>query len=136
MARNASVIRFAKLTADLKTEVRDEAIGGVLEQALALAGVMRQLAPQGPTGNLKRSVRAEVGNKPTTALVKAGGALTTREVRSGSGVPFDYSLAVEFGTHEQHAQPFFWPTYRLTKKRARRAIKRRITKAINARSSE
>lgn len=63
------------------------------------------------SGDLEVSCRVEKGENPLEYVVKAGGELTTKEVREGSGVGFDYALGFEYGTSRQHAKPFFWPTY-------------------------
>jgi HK97 gp10 family phage protein len=137
MAKNVSLERFKKLTDDLKTEVRIECLTGTAEQAESMAETMRSVVPVGKTGALKASIRVEPGRFPGQVLIKAGGPTTTKQVRQGSGnATYDYALAQEFGTHEHGAQPFFWPSYRLKKKRARRAIKSRITRAIKKRSAE
>ena len=57
----------------------------------------------------------------------AGGKRTTRPVRNGADAEYDYALGQEFGTKDMPANPFFFPGYRLGKKRA----KSRITRAIN-----
>lgn len=137
MARNASLERYKQLCGELKVEVRREALTGTAEQAESMAETMRAVAPEGETIKLKNSIRVEPGRKPGQVFIKAGGPTTTKPVRSGSGnATYDYAVGQEFGTHDQAAQPFFWPTYRLKKKRARSAIKRRITKAIKNRSAE
>ena len=62
------------------------------------------------------------GNSRLEYIVQAGGDLTIKEVREGSGVDYDYALAFEYGTSRQHAKPFFWPTYRACKDDIQQAI--------------
>lgn len=69
------------------------------------------------------------GDARLSAVIMAGGATTTKEVRSGSGVDYDYALGQEFGTADTSAQPFFFPGYRLGKRRARSRITRAANKA-------
>lgn len=136
MARNLSIERFKKLADDLKKEVRIECLTGTAEQAEDMANTMRAVVPV-DKGVLKASIRIEPGKFPGQVYIKAGGPTTTKQVRQGSGsATYDYALAQEFGTAEHGAQPFFWPSYRLKKKRARRAIKSRVTRAIKKRSAE
>lgn len=90
---------------------------------------MQYLAPVGETGNLKKSIRKTPIND-LAIRVEAGGPLTTREVRAGSGVEFDYALGQEFGTAEAPAQSFFVPTIRTLRQRVRRRVDRAIGKAI------
>jgi HK97 gp10 family phage protein len=41
-----------------------------------------------------------------------------------------YPHLVEYGTSDTPAQPFFWPGFRLTRKRAANRIKRAISTAV------
>lgn len=95
-------------------------------QANRLSEAQRDAAPQGETGNLRASCRVEDGRNELEVVVLAGGPLTTKEVRIGSGEPYDYALAVEFGNARVGAQPFFFPIYR----RMRRGIEGAINKAM------
>lgn len=131
MGSNISVVRFRALTAELKLEVRAEAIAGLNEQAQGLAELMQSVAPE-HEGVLKTTVRVIPGKKDTQVIVMAGGQATTRP---GEDKPYDYARADEFGTQKMAAHPFFFPTYRLRKKRIRAAVQRRITLAIKKRSA-
>jgi HK97 gp10 family phage protein len=134
MAPNKSVAAFRKLTVDLQRDIFIDAVAELNAQAAALVGVMASAVKHGPTGELARSIRIEPGKKQTVVVVRAGGAATTRQ--GGSGKPYDYARAVEFGTEHVAAQPFFFPSYRLMKKKMRSAMKRKITKRIKQYSAE
>lgn len=101
-------------------------------QAEEMADAMRAAAPEGETGNLRKSIRVvqEPGRRMVVVLVAAGGPLTTKEVRGGSGVPYDYARATEFGTQNEPAESFFFPTYRARKKAIRAAVKERVKQAL------
>lgn len=131
-SRNLSVAQFQDLMDNIPKAIADEMRGAVKEQGEALASAMRQAVPLGVDGRheLQESIRVEDGKHPLQVRVKAGGELTTKEVRKGSGVRYDYANANEFGTREMNAQPFFWPTYRLMKRRVRSAINRKMRKGI------
>ena len=131
-SRNLSVQQFQDLMANLPKAVAAELKDVPNSQGQVLANAMRSAVPRGVDGRneLLESIRVEEGKRPLQVFVKAGGRLTTRQVRKGSGVDYDYALANEFGTQKMNAQPFFWPTYRLMKKRIRSAISRRARKAI------
>ncbi|WP_304272103.1 HK97-gp10 family putative phage morphogenesis protein [Brevundimonas naejangsanensis] len=58
--------------------------------------------------------------------VQAGGEGTTR--REGRR-PYDYALAVEYGTQNSPARPFFWPNYRQNRRKARAALTKVMRKA-------
>jgi HK97 gp10 family phage protein len=130
---NKSVERFKLLTADLRKEVHDAAVKELNAQGQVLAGFMIAAAPH-DKGNLEHSVRVIPGKKDTQIRIVAGGNLTTRA--SVSSKPFDYARADEFGTVNMPAKPFFFPTYRLMKKKIVSTMKRRITATIKARSAE
>lgn len=136
MARrvNQSVQRFRKLTDDLRAEVHAEAVKELNAQADNLARLMVLAAPH-DEGNLEHSVRKVPDRtKDTVVRIVAGGRLTTRPALSSK--PFDYARADEFGTTHMAARPFFFPTYRLTKKKMIAAMKRKIGASIKKRSAE
>lgn len=134
MAVNKSVERFRALTEELQIEVRQAAIAELNTQAQGLADLMEGAAPRGPTGNLEHSINVVQSKKPTTVRVVAGGKLTVRP--SVSSKPYDYARADEFGTTHMAPRPFFFPTYRLRKKKIIAAMKRKITASIKKRSAE
>jgi HK97 gp10 family phage protein len=140
MATNVSVERFRRLTEEMKKEVHVNAVNELNRQAAILQQTIQAVAPvyQGPVesgGELKTSVRLIPDrSKDTIVRVVAGGTLTTRP--SISAQPYDYARADEFGTQKMAAQPFFFPTYRLMKKRIIRAMKSRITRNIKKYSAE
>lgn len=139
---NISVERFRKLTANLQKDILSNAVNELNRQAQILAHTIEGVAPvySGPPvegvepGALKTTVNVIPDRrKETIVRVIAGGPVTTPK---GRAKPFDYSRAVEFGTVEMKAEPFFFPTYRLMKKRMIAAMKRRITTQIRKYSAE
>lgn len=134
MARvNASVERFRKLADDLKREVHAAAVAELNSQAAELAALIESVAPV-HEGVLKTTVNVLPGKRDTIVRVVAGGRKTVRP--SISSRPYDYARADEFGTVKMPAQPFFFPTYRLRKKKIIATMKRRITASIKKRSAE
>jgi HK97 gp10 family phage protein len=138
---NVSVERFRKLTLDMQKEVRREAISELNQQAKNLASTIQGVAPvySGPPlpdvdpGALKSTVRIVPDrSKETIVRVVAGGAETT----TSGAKPYDYARAIEFGTVNMSAEPFFFPTYRLMKKRMIATMKRRIRRTIKKYSAE
>jgi len=82
-------------------------------------------------------LRDSIGRSPLSSgrigqVVFAGGPTTTRPVRSGVSVTYDYALAQEFGRFGQHPNPFFYPAYRFKKRRFKSRITREVKKAILA----
>ncbi|MDA9530333.1 HK97-gp10 family putative phage morphogenesis protein [Bradyrhizobium sp. CCBAU 25338] len=111
-------------------EVSDE----VLRQAFMLSDAQRaalqSLEQTAETGALEASCTVAPGSNDLEYIVQAGGDMTTKEVRQGSGVEYDYALAFEYGTSRQHAKPFFWPTYREKREGIEQAISDAVERAI------
>jgi HK97 gp10 family phage protein len=144
MARNVSVERFKKLTEDLQKEVHALAVAELNAQARDLAQLIASVAPvyQGvsltasgaKSGTLKSTVKVVPGKKDTIVRIVAGGTLTIRP--SVSSKPYDYARADEFGTVNMRPRPFFFPTYRLRKKKVIASMKRKIAASIKKRSAQ
>lgn len=134
MATNVSLERFRALTNDLKAQVFKDAATELAAQADKLAALIKQVVPRGETGELEHSVRVIPGKTDLVKRVVAGGRLTIRE--SVSSKPYDYARGDEFGTRDMKAQPFFFPTYRLSRKRIKSAMKRKLTATIKRYSAE
>ncbi len=128
---NKSVLAFRQLTVDLMQEVHDQAVKELNDQGDRLARLIESVAPK-DEGNLRHSVRKIPGKNDRQIRIVAGGTLTVRP--SISSKPYDYARADEFGTQKMSAKPFFFPTYRLQKKKIISAMKRKITKSITQRS--
>lgn len=97
-----------------------------------LVGTMRQLAPE-DTGALKDSLVATPAGQMTPAYSQPGGSTVVPEnavVVTAGNTDVRYPHLVEFGTVDASAQPFFWPAFRLTRKRITNRIKRAISKAV------
>lgn len=129
MARNLSVEQFKSLMSRIPKPVAAELRAAVFDQAHRLSTAQASAVHQ-DLGNLRASHRVEEGKHPLQAKVKAGGEKTTRLVRHGSKVTYDYANANEFGTEKMPARPAFWPMYRLLKKPIRAAIKKQAVKSI------
>ena len=125
---NKSVESFRKLTLEMQQQVYVDAIAELNAQADTLVGMMKGVVKHGPTGDLAASIRKQPGKVETIVQVMAGGATTTR--KGGGGKPYDYARAVEFGTVKMAAEPFFFPTFRLMRKRMRSSMRRKISKTI------
>lgn len=120
-----------------------------------LADEIKAAAPI-KTGKLRDSVRVRRKRNDLDLEVTAGGDETTRmygrdtdyasdvviDGRSnkgiakrrkgeGRGVSFDYALAVEYGTVNQEAEPFFFATYRQRRDDIRQAIDEAVEHAIS-----
>lgn len=107
--------------------------------------MQKKLAPQ-DDGVLRDSIKWKKDGEYSRRIT-AGGKATTKRLRNsdkGNARDYDYAVGVEFGTAPHVAggqfegahhpgtapQPFFWPGYRLARKRAQKRIKRVVGKAI------
>lgn len=81
-------------------------------EAATIAIAMREKAHVKSSAT-RESIR--VIKRKSKVIITAGGKLTTKEVRAGSGVAYDYVLAEEFGTQHAGAVPFFYGTFRKMK---------------------
>jgi len=141
MPQNQSVERFKALTEERKRTVHNNAVNELHEQASYLKDIIASVAPvyHGPSlpgvdpGALRASIKVVPDrSKDTVVRIVAGGPTTIHP----AGTPYDYARGVEFGTHNMRAEPFFFPTYRLLKKKIIAGMKRRITREITKYSAE
>jgi len=100
----------------LPDQLREQLSNAVREQAQMLSDAQRaalQSLEQVPeeTGDLEASCTVTPGSNELEFIVQAGGDLTSKEIREGSGERYDYAEAFEYGTSRQQARPFFWNTY-------------------------
>lgn len=99
--------------ASLAPKAKKQMQAGLRAQANRVRDAMQSAAAIGDTGKLAESVRVEDGRHELELVIAAGGELTTKEIRGGSGVPYDYALAIEFGTTKMEPNPFFFSTWRV-----------------------
>ena len=97
-------------------KIRKQLSDVLREQASRLSDAQREalqgLEESSETGALEASCTVAPGRNDLEYIVQAGGDMTTKEVREGSGEPYDYAEGFEFGTSHQPARPFFYSTYR------------------------
>ncbi|MGY3527696.1 HK97-gp10 family putative phage morphogenesis protein [Bradyrhizobium sp. USDA 4452] len=115
----------------LSYKVKRELAQAIKDEADGLADAIKQAAPA-KSGALRDSVKVRRKKNDLDLEVTAGGDATTREVRAGSGVPYDYARAVEFGTVNAEAEPFFYSTYRERAPEIRENIEAAVERAINS----
>jgi HK97 gp10 family phage protein len=114
--------------------VREEIRAAISQSADEMVELMKRTVPV-DKGDLRDSIGWTWGAPPRGALVIATSAnKAAREaglvatIFAGNEAAY-YVRFIEFGTVKARAQPFFFPSYRLTKKRARARITRATTKA-------
>lgn len=134
--------RFGEKIAALGPAGQEQAEAAVLAGAQDMASAARALVPH-KTGHLRDTIKVEPDHAHLGAKVVAGDASTMVEVRKGSGVFWQLARLVEFGTKRHRAggifkgawisakpHPFFWPAYRLMRKRVKARIVRNVNKAF------
>lgn len=118
----------------LPDKIRQQLSDAIREQAEMLSAAqkdaLRSQEDTEPTGALEESCIVVPGENDLEFIVQAGGELTTKEVREGSGVAYDYAEAFEFGTSRQEAKPFFWPTFRALKPDIEQNIQDAVEEAL------
>lgn len=122
----------AELRAWLKSapfELKRGLVGEIKTQADRLAAAIKDAAPV-DSGATRDSIKVRRTRDSLKLHVVAGGDTTTRELRVGSGVPYDYVRALEFGTTKMAAHPFFYNTARKLEPEINRAIKDAVAKQI------
>ena len=135
------IAKFRALRPAVNKGMADASMKG----AEAVAGHARMLVAK-RTGHLASTINAIAQPERLGAMVVAGDATTLVEVREGSGIFTNIARLVEFGTKRHRnkgkfagswhpgtrAQPFFWPAYRIERKRIKARMGRAIGKAARA----
>lgn len=129
-ARAALMKRWAKIPERMKAAARRE----IDAEAEALVDEMKRGVAVAD-GDLRDSIKATDESTDTWMRVRvsAGDEKTLKPVRKPEGNKarplYNYALAVEHGTSEMDAQPFFHPTVRRRRKRFRAKLARVLRKA-------
>jgi len=112
--------------------VRDAVAPALVSAAEDVAEAQRALAPE-DTGDLKASITVTGPGQSTPPYSQPGGSMVVPENKAAVTVgspDVRYPHLQEYGTAHHAPQPFFWPGFRLSRKRALAKIKRRIGKAV------
>ncbi len=120
--------------AAIPKNVREAVLPALEKSGNELAGAMKTLAePSRNTGDLIDSIAVTTAGNSTPPYSQPGGNRVVPEnavaVTVGNN-KVRYPHLIEYGTTKMAAQPYFWPAYRLLKKRSQRRIKRAIGKAV------
>ena len=138
MADDGGLARFQTRMRAIPQEVRKAVQPALLKSGEEMAGVMRNLAPE-ESGDLIRSIEVTGPGRSTPPYSQPGGATAIPENTVAVTVGNEdvrYAHLVEYGHGNGFGgsivppHPFFWPAYRLTRKRNENRIKRAIRKAL------
>ncbi|WP_127966006.1 HK97-gp10 family putative phage morphogenesis protein [Agrobacterium sp. RS6] len=126
----------------VKKAPRDAVLKALATSAESISSTQRTLAPE-DTGALKDSITVTLPGQSTPPYSQPGGnrvAGDNEVIITVGDTDTRYPHLVEYGTSKTDAQPFFWPGFRLQRKRAQQRIDRAGRKAIrdawNGKTSE
>lgn len=126
--------RFQRRMRAIPKEVRAAVGPSLIKGAVEVADAMRHLAPV-DDGDLKASIEVTGPGGLTPRYSTPGGTMRVPETAAAVTVGNEgvrYGHLVEYGTTKTPSQPFFWPGFRLARKRAAARVKREIGKAVRA----
>jgi HK97 gp10 family phage protein len=132
MADDGGLARFQKRMRAIPEAVRLGVQPALLASAEEMQGMMKHLAPE-DSGDLKDSIAVTTAGHSTPPYSQPGGSMVVPENAVAITVgnhAVRYAHLPEYGTAKAAAQPYFWPSFRLLKKRATNRIKRAISKAV------
>ena len=132
MADDGGLSSFQRRMKAIPNAAREAVKPVLVKQGNVIAGSMRQLAPR-DEGDLAGSVEVTGPGQSTPPYSQPGGSMIVPEnavaITVGNS-DVRYPHLQEHGTTFHPAQPFFWPSVRLHRKKVMAAIKRGIGKAI------
>ncbi|WP_332712623.1 HK97-gp10 family putative phage morphogenesis protein [Pelagibacterium mangrovi] len=104
----------------------------LIQSGNEIAGTMKTLAPV-DTGALRDSIEVTAPGTASPPYSQPGGSRLAAEnevLITVGNEDVRYPHLVEYGTQNSSAQPFFWPAFRLLRKKASNRIKRAVSKAV------
>lgn len=132
MADDGGIARIKQRLAMIPTNVRAAMVPELVKSGNDLAVTARILAPR-DSGALQDSIAVTPGGANTPPYSSPGGRVTVPELAvavTAGNADVRYAHLVEHGTQEAAAQPFFWPAFRLLRKKITGRIKRAASKAV------
>ncbi len=132
MAKSAQLARLERRLEAIPKAVRQAVFPALETSGRELAATMRKLAPE-DEGDLKASIAVTMPGHATPAYSQPGGSRVANDnevIVTVGNESVRYAHLVEYGTAHAHAQPFFWPAFRILRKRIEGRIKRSIGKAV------
>src|SRR5262245_49105408 len=121
MAQSAQLARLERRLQAIPKGVREAVTPALEASGQELVGTMKRLAePSRDTGALIDSIVMTPAGQATPPYSQPGGAKIVPEnavMVTAGNKDVRYPHLVEYGTTKTPAQPFFWPAFRLTRKR-------------------
>lgn len=113
---------------------REAVLPALIKSGSELAAAQKVLAETSrDTGALIDSIAVTMPGHSTPAYSQPGGARIAGETEvivTAGNSDVRYAHLVEYGTANAEAQPFFWPAFRLLRKRLQNRIDRAAKKAV------
>jgi HK97 gp10 family phage protein len=132
MAKSAQIARLQRRIEAIPQAVREQVRPVLAASGNELAATMRALAPV-DEGDLRESIAVTGPGQATPPYSQPGGSQIAGELEvlvTAGNDNVRYPHLVEYGTAHAPAQPFFWPAFRLGRKKLASKIKRAIGKAV------
>ncbi|MCR5856574.1 HK97 gp10 family phage protein [Mesorhizobium sp. J428] len=139
MADDGGIGRLTKRLNNLPNVVKAAVRPTLLKQANEMASTMRQLVAV-DSGDLRDSIEITGPDQSTPPYSQPGGSMVVPALSAAvtaGNEDVRYAHLVEYGhkasgfsSHDVPAQPFFWPAVRLHNKKARKAIKAAVGRAV------
>ena len=136
----SGIDRLSKRLTAIPKAVRQAVQPNLEKSGTELVAEMQHLAPVShdgshgnPPGTLRDSIVMTKPGEHTPAYSEPGGQRLCPEnavIVSAGNTNCRYAHFPEYGTRKMAAEPFFWPSYRLLKKRLANRTKRAISKAV------
>ncbi|SLN19978.1 hypothetical protein ROJ8625_00703 [Roseivivax jejudonensis] len=132
MVSDGGLKSFQRRMQAIPKEARKAVQPALAQGGYEISEAMESLAPE-DEGDLIGSITVTLGGQSTPLYSQPGGSYLVPEnqvaITAGNS-EVRYPHLQEYGTRHHPAQPFFWPGFRLARKRAENRIKRAIGKAI------
>ncbi len=132
MADDGGLAKFQKRMRAIPVAARRAVVPALEKSAYEIQDAMEALAPE-DTGDLIGSITVTGPGQATPPYSQPGGSTVVPEnavAITVGNTDVRYPHLVEYGTVNSQAQPFFWPAFRMGRKRALARIKRSVGKAI------
>jgi hypothetical protein len=136
---SAQTKRLARRLKAIPVAVKQAVVPSLIQSGNELAARMKHLAPK-DTGALADSITVTPPGGTTPTFSQPGGSRTAAENQvlvTAGDEEVRYPHLVEYGhrasgfsEHDVPPHPFFWPAYRLSRKRIANRTKRAIRKAV------
>lgn len=132
MANDGGIGKLKKRLGAIPQAVKEAVHPNLIKQGNMIASTMRALVPV-DEGDLRDSITVTPPDSSTPPYSTPGGSFVVPETSvavTAGGKDARHGHLVEYGTKKMGAQPFFWPTVRLTRKKAQRNVKNAAARAV------